>query len=73
MLDSSLMIPFFLTGLILVIATFCWFIWQREIAQSTDSANQEVVDRTIWLLLGLLLAAVFGLGAFIMYALLHLG
>jgi len=66
------MIPFFLTSLTLVIAIFCWFIWRREIAEPSDSANQEIVDRTIWLLLGLLLVAVFGLGAFIMYALLHL-
>jgi len=73
MLDSLLMIPFFLPGLILIIVTFCWFIWRREIADPTHSADHDIVDGTIWLLLGLLLAAVFGLGAFIMYAFLHLG
>jgi hypothetical protein len=67
------MIPFFLAGLILIIVTFCWFIWRWEIAEPPDSANHELADRTLWLLLGLLLAAVFGLGAFLMYAFLHLG
>ncbi len=73
MLDSSLMIPFFLTGLIVVIVAFCWIIWRREIVEPADSIDHDIVDGTIWLLLGLLLAAVFGLGAFIMYAFLHLG
>ena len=67
------MIPFFLATLILAIITFCWVIWRQEIAELTDSANYELADRTIWLLLGLLLAAVFGLGEFLMYAFLHLG
>ena len=67
------MIPFFLAGLILVIVIFCWIIWQREIVEPADSIDHDIVDGTIWLLLGLLLAAVFGLGAFIMYAFLNLG
>ena len=67
------MIPLFLVGLILIIVVFCWYIWWRDGADPADPGSHEIVDRTIWLLLGLLLAAVFGLGAFIMYALLHLG
>jgi hypothetical protein len=67
------MIPFFLAALILVIIAFCWVIWRWEIAEPTDLGNHELADRTIWLLLGLLLTAVFGLGAFLMYAFLHLG
>jgi len=67
------MIPFFLTGLLLAIGVFCWFIQRQEIAEPTDSIEHNIMDWTIWLLLGLLLVAVFGLGAFIMYAFLHLG
>lgn len=67
------MIPFFLAALVLAIIAFCWVIWRQEISEPSDSANHELADLTIWLLLGLLLAAVFGLGAFLMYAFLHLG
>jgi hypothetical protein len=47
-------------------------LWQRIRAGYSDPVD-EVKDQATGLLLGLLLLAVFGLGAFVMYALIHFG
>ena len=65
-------IPVFLATLVTTIIIFCLVIWRR-IANLTDDFSKNDFDTTIWLILGLLLVAVFGLGAFLMYALLHIG
>jgi uncharacterized membrane protein YphA (DoxX/SURF4 family) len=66
------LIPVFLATLVTTIIIFCLVIWRR-IANFTDDFSKNDFDTTIWLILGLLLVAVFGLGAFLMYALLHVG
>ncbi len=66
------LIPVFLATLVITIITFCLVSWQR-IANLTDDFSKNDFDPTVWLILGLLLVAVFGLGAFLMYALLHIG
>jgi hypothetical protein len=66
------LIPFFLATLVTTIIIFCLVIWRR-IANLTDDFPKDDLDPTVWLILGLLLVAVFGLGAFLMYALLHVG
>lgn len=65
-------IPYFLTLLITLIVVFCLVIWRR-IAQHGNNFSEDNLDPNTWVLLGLLLVAVFGLGAFLMYALLHFG
>jgi hypothetical protein len=66
------LIPVFLAALVTVIILFCLVIWRR-IANLTDDFSKNDLDPTVWLMLGLLLVAVFGLGVFLMYALLHIG
>ena len=39
----------------------------------TDDFPENDLGPTSWLMVGLLLVGVFGLGAFLMYALLHIG
>ena len=66
------LIPVFLTTLVITVMVFCLIGWQR-ITRLTDDISQNSLDSTAWLMLGLLLVGVFGLGAFLMYALLHVG
>ena len=66
------LIPIFLVMLVTTIIIFCLASWRR-IADLTDDFSKNDLDPTVWLILGLLLVAVFGLGAFLMYALLHVG
>jgi ABC-type amino acid transport system permease subunit len=66
------LIPVFLAMLVTTIIIFCLVIWRR-LANLTDGLPKDDLDPTVWLILGLLLVAVFGLGAFLMYALLHVG
>lgn len=68
---SFQLIPYFLIGLITVILTISLLIWQRVKNAPGDSIDDPLTDLSSWLLLGLLLTAVFGLGAFVMYALLQ--
>jgi hypothetical protein len=66
-------IPYFLAILVAVIIIFCVALW-RQIAGVIDhSADEDEPDSSTRLVLGLLLVAVFGLGAFLMYSLLHIG
>jgi hypothetical protein len=65
-------IPTFLAGFVVIILAFSMILWQRIRADYSDPVD-EVKDQTTGLLLGLLLLAVFGLGAFVMYALIHFG
>jgi len=64
-------IPYFLAILVVVIIMFCVALWR--VAGVTDSTSENEIDSSTWLILGLLLVAVFGLGAFLMYAFLHVG
>jgi ABC-type amino acid transport system permease subunit len=66
------LIPVFLAMLVTTIMIFCLVIWRR-LANLTVGLPKDDLDPTVWLILGLLLVAVFGLGAFLMYALLHVG
>ena len=50
---------------------FCVALWR--VTDVIDASTEEKMDLSAWLILGLLLVAVFGLGAFLMYALLHIG
>ncbi|MCG3212298.1 MAG: hypothetical protein FOGNACKC_05946 [Anaerolineae bacterium] len=70
MSQSFKSIPYFLAGFVTIILVFSMILWQKLGAGPTDSID-DTNDQTIWLLLGLLLVAVFGLGAFVMYALVH--
>lgn len=72
MLGKLYLIPIFLTVLVTTIMIFCLVSWRR-IANLTDDFSKNDLGPTSWLMLGLLLAGVFGLGAFLMYALLHVG
>ncbi|MBN1221115.1 MAG: hypothetical protein JXM69_19490 [Anaerolineae bacterium] len=72
MFSKLQLIPVFLATLITTIIIFCLVSWQR-IVNLTDDFSKNDFDPTSWLMLGLLLVAVFGLGAFLMYALLHIG
>jgi uncharacterized membrane protein YphA (DoxX/SURF4 family) len=65
-------IPYFLALLVTLIVVFCLVIWRR-ITHYGNNFSDDDLDLNTWLLLGLLLVAVFGLGAFLMYALLHIG
>ena len=65
-------IPVFLVMLVTTIVIFCLAGWRR-ITNLTDDFSKNDLDPTTWLMLGLLLVGVFGLGAFLMYALLHVG
>ena len=65
-------IPVFLAAFVTIIIVFCLVSWQR-IANLRDDFSKNDLDPTMWLMIGLLLAAVFGLGAFLMYALLRVG
>jgi hypothetical protein len=58
--------------LVTTIIIFCLASWRR-ITNLADDFSKNNFDPTVWLILGLLLVAVFGLGAFLMYALLHAG
>jgi len=66
------LIPVFLAMLVTTIIIFCLFGWRR-IVNLADDFSKNDLDPTAWLMLGLLLVGVFGLGAFLMYALLHIG
>jgi hypothetical protein len=66
------LVPVFLVTLIMTIMVFCLVSWRR-ITNLTDDFSKNDLDPTAWLMLGLLLMGVFGLGAFLMYALLHVG
>ena len=72
MLGKLYLIPVFLATLVMTIIIFCLIGWQR-IANITDDFSKSDFDPAVWLMLGLLLVGVFGLGAFLMYALLHIG
>ena len=63
-------IPIFLAGFLAIILAFSMMLWQRIRA---SGPIDDVKDQAPLLLLGLLLLAVFGLGAFVMYALVHFG
>ena len=71
-MDIYSSIPFFLTVLVVVILVLCLFIW-RKVKGATTNMTQKDSDSTVWPLFGLLLVAIFALGAFLMYALLELG
>lgn len=64
------LIPVFLAVFVTVILVFSVVIWRRNREKHADTA-ELIADHSVWLLLGLLLIAVFGLGAFVMYALLR--
>jgi hypothetical protein len=66
------LIPVFLAMLVTTLIIFCLVSWRR-IVNLTDDFSKSELDPTTWLMLGLLLVGVFGLGAFLMYALLHVG
>ena len=72
MFGKLYLIPVFLATLVMTIIIFCLVSWRR-IVNLTDDFSKSDFDPTVWLILGLLLVAVFGLGAFLMYALLHIG
>ena len=65
-------IPVFLASFVVIILAFSMIFWQRAQGGFSDPLD-DVKDQASWLLLGLLLLAVFGLGAFVMYALVHFG
>ena len=71
MFGKLYLIPAFLTAFVTTIIIFCLIGWRRITDFADDSKND--IDPTTWLMLGLLLVGVFGLGAFLMYALLHIG
>jgi len=66
------LIPVFLATLVTMIVIFCLLGWRR-IVNLTDDFSKNDLDPTVWLMWGLLLVAVFGFGAFLMYALLLVG
>lgn len=66
------LIPVFLATLVITVMIFCLIGW-RHIVNLTDDFSKNNLDPSAWLMLGLLLVGVFGLGAFLMYALLHIG
>jgi len=72
MFGKLYLIPVFLAMLVTTIIIFCLLGWRR-IVNPTDDFSKNDLDPTVWLMLGLLLVGVFGLGAFLMYALLHIG
>lgn len=72
MLGKLHLIPIFLVTLVITIMALCLVGWRR-ITNLTDEFSKNGIDPTTWLMLGLLLVGVFGLGAFLMYALLHVG
>jgi uncharacterized membrane protein len=71
-MSSYNLIPYFLVSFVAVIALFCLMIWWRgrDVSHVSPGRNQ---DPTAWLLIGLLLIAIFGLGAFVMFVLLRFG
>ena len=71
-MDIYSSIPFFLTMLVVAILILCLFIWRKVKGTATNMAQRDS-DSTVWPLFGLLLIAIFALGAFLMYALLELG
>jgi hypothetical protein len=72
MFSKLYLIPVFLTVLVTTIIIFCLVSWRRIMNLTDDFSKNDLVPAS-WLMLGLLLAGVFGLGAFLMYALLHIG
>jgi hypothetical protein len=64
-------IPYFLAIFVVVIIVFCAALWR--VANVIDTSTEGEIDSSTWLLLGLLLVGVFGLGVFLMYALLYIG
>jgi len=66
------LIPVFLVMLVTAIIIFCLTSWRR-ITNLMDDFSENDLNPTGRLMLGLLLVGVFGLGAFLMYALLHIG
>ena len=72
MLSRFSLIPVFLTVFVTTIIVFCLVGWRR-IMNLTDDFPENDLGPTSWLMVGLLLVGVFGLGAFLMYALLHIG
>ena len=63
-------IPVFWASFLAMILVFGMLLWMR--IRASDPID-DVKDQASWLLFGLLLLAVFGLGAFVMYALVHFG
>ena len=64
-MQESDIITYFLVVLVATILLVCFGFWWR--GRNSTKAD----DLSIWLLVGLLLIAIFGLGAFVMYAMLH--
>jgi hypothetical protein len=65
-------IPIFWFGFVAATLTFLMVLWRRIVQVQPESFDNPE-DLTAWLLFGLLLLAVFGLGALVMYVLVEFG
>jgi hypothetical protein len=65
-------IPVFWFGFVAATLAFLMVLWRRVLRGPPDSFD-NIGDPTGWLLFGLLLLAVFGLGALVMYVLVEFG
>lgn len=61
-------IPLFWAGFVVTILAFSMMLW-RHIREGPYDSLDTMGDQAGWLLLALLLLAVFGLGALVMYVL----
>ena len=64
------LIPQFLIFLVVVIILLCLVAWWKT-SSTPGNSTGDSRDPTTWLLLGLLIVALFGLGAFVMFVLLR--
>jgi hypothetical protein len=65
-------IPLFWFGFVATTLALLMVLWRRVLRVPPDSF-EHLEDPTGWLLFGLLLLAVFGLGALVMYVLVEFG